>query len=98
MQKYIFLAFKPSRNIIIDYERQNENYIYEDIGVKIFSKSLFTKIHCNNPLSLEDDLYKKFIYDENLYALNINETILDIGTFDEIQKTKDILKNNEILK
>jgi NDP-sugar pyrophosphorylase family protein len=85
--------FNPKSSKIDHYARNSPDCKYEDIGVKIFNKSIFAGYLNKNRISLEDDIYISLIKDRKLNGFLSNDRILDIGTFENLKLTKQYISS-----
>lgn len=85
------VIFEPASSKITRYSRDCPSCNAEDIGIKVLKKSKLEEFQGNYPLSLEDDIYQSLISDGDLDGLMTDGAILDIGTFEEIEKTGEFL-------
>jgi N-acetyl-alpha-D-muramate 1-phosphate uridylyltransferase len=83
------VIFNNSSKRIEKYNRDCSVCQYEDIGLKIFKKTIFKKYINEIPISLEDNIYHDLINDNKLHGILVNNHVLDIGSFESIKKTKD---------
>ena len=67
--------------------------MYEDVGVKIFNKHLFSKAYGQLPISLEDDIYQSLIKRKILMGFVSNDKILDIGSHRALKKTEKYINH-----
>jgi NDP-sugar pyrophosphorylase family protein len=78
---------------IVDYKKNNENDLgYLDAGVSIYSKKLLELIPQGRAVSLEKEIYPKLIASEELLGYLSVERFYDMGTSEELEILKEVLK------
>ena len=80
-------------NLVISYNKQNSKDMnYLDAGVMAFKKKVVNFIEKNKKISLEEQIFPKFIELKEPIAYPINQRFYDMGTFQGLKILEQILK------
>jgi NDP-sugar pyrophosphorylase family protein len=78
---------------IVDYKKNNENDLeYLDAGVSIYSKKLLRLIPEGRAVSLEKEIYPQLITSRELLGYVSPQRFYDMGTSEELEILKEVLK------
>jgi len=91
------LVFNKKNNTI-SYYNKKANLKFEDAGLKIFSKNIFSRYSKNKFFSLENNIYLDLINENKLFGMQTNDKIIDIGDHLNLKNSINFFKksNNAI--
>jgi len=82
------------KGFILRYDKvsSDEGMRFVDAGAMLLKKKALGFIHQNKKISLESDLFKRFIKIRELAGIKTRQKFYDIGTFERLEEIKKILK------